>query len=394
MARVPESELQGRICCLQKLLVAETIDAALITQNADLLYFTGAVNRAYFYVPATGEPVLFIARGAERLRNETAIRQVEELNHLKEMPAALKQMKYLLPERLGMESDVLPASLFFRYETIFAPAHLVDVSSLIRRVRAKKSAWELDKIRDACKMGRAIFNFVENAWTEGMTEFELSGKIEAFARGIGHPGLMRARGYNQEMSFILLLSGADAVLPSYNSGPLGGRGSTAAFPYGPSNRCIMHNEPVIVDLSPWVEGYMADMTRVFVRGDLPAHMGQAYETARTIQEMIAEKACPGAVCSELWGAARQIVRTHGLCEHFMGMMRQVAFVGHGVGLEVDEWPVIGPGSDTVLHEGMVLAIEPKFVFPDGAIGLENTFVVGKKGLEALVDIDDEIRQLR
>ncbi len=394
MACVPEMEIQERIGSLQKLLVAEGVDAALITQNADLFYFTGAVNRAYFYIPAVGEPILFIARGAERLHDETTVRRVVVLNHVKEMPSALRQMNCLFPERLGVESDVVPASLFFRYESIFSPARLVDVSALIRRVRSKKSAWEIEKIRDACKMGRSIFNFVENAWTEGLTEFELCGKIESFARKIGHPGLMRARGYNQEMSYVLILSGVDAVLPSYNSGPLGGKGATAAFPYGPSNRCIMRNEPVIVDQSPWVEGYMADMTRVFVRGNLPVHMCQAYETARIIQEMIVEKARPGAVCSELWSAARQIVRTHGFCEHFMGMMRQVSFVGHGVGLEVDEWPVIGPGADAVLAEGMVLAIEPKFVFPDGAVGLENTFVVGKKGLETLVDMDDEIRQLR
>ena len=95
-----------------------------------------------------------------------------------------------------------------------------------------------------------------------------------------------------------------------------------------------------------------------------------------------------------WAEARKIVRANGLCEHFMGMMRQVPFVGHGIGLEVDELPVIGPGSEMVLTAGMVVAIEPKFIFPDGPVGLENTFVVEKNGLENLTDMDDKIRYLK
>ena len=289
---------------------------------------------------------------------------------------------------------MLPVALYFRYQSIFAPAQLVDASPLIRKIRMIKSNWELEKIRAAARMGREVFSFVENTIREGMTEFELCGQIECFARRSGHPGMMRARGFNQEMQYLLVVSGTDAVLPGFNSGPLGGRGATVAYPSGPSNRRIGRHEPVLIDQSPWFEGYMADMTRVFAGGDLPAHMLHGYDTALDIQRMLKKNACPGSVCSELWTTARQIVRTNGLCEHFMGMMRQVGFVGHGVGLEVDEWPVIGPNSDRVMAEGMVIAIEPKFVFPDGSIGLENTFVVGSGGLEPLIEMNDEIRYFR
>ena len=121
MKCVPESELQNRVLRLQKLLAAEAVDAALITQNADLLYFTGTVNRAYLYVPVMGEPVLFVARGAERMRSETNIRHVVDLRQLREIPAELKNMGYHLPERLGMESDVLPANpVFFAMNQFFS----------------------------------------------------------------------------------------------------------------------------------------------------------------------------------------------------------------------------------------------------------------------------------
>lgn len=391
MERVPEAELQSRCKRLQQKLIAEEIDAALITQNADLFYFAGIVNRAYLYIPAAGEPILFFAQGAGRVREETNLRQVVELPQLKNLPDMLRQNGYSQPRRVGMECDVLPTALYFRYQAVFSPAALMDVSRLVRETRMIKSEWELDKIRAAAQRGREIFTFAENVIREDMTEFELCGQLECFARKNGHPGLMRSRGFNQEMQYLLIVSGADAVIPGYNNGPLGGRGVSAAYPHGPSNRRIGRHEPVLIDQSPWVDGYMADMTRVFASGNLPAHMLHGYDTALDIQRMLRRNARPGAVCSELWLAARQLVRTNGLCEHFMGMMRQVGFVGHGVGLEVDEWPVIGPGSDRILAEGMVIAVEPKFVFPDGPIGVENTFVVRPDGLEPLCELDDGIR---
>jgi Xaa-Pro dipeptidase len=79
----------------------------------------------------------------------------------------------------------------------------------------------------------------------------------------------------------------------------------------------------------------------------------------------------------------------------MGYGPRARFVGHGVGIELDEWPVIAKGIDTPLHEGMVVAIEPKFLFPDiGVVGLENTWAVRSDGLEALTTFPSEITYLK
>ena len=387
---VPQSELNARLAALQQVLDKEGIDAALVVQHADLFYYSGAVNRAILYVPAAGTPLLLTLPGAERVREETLLSRIENLDRQENLPALLQEQGYALPTVLGLESDVLPAVQHSRLAGLFPAARVVDVSGAIRRLRMVKSAWEIEQIGRACQMGQQIFDYVPQVLYQQMSELELAGQIERFARQLGHPGYMRARGFNQELTYALVLSGPDAAIPSYSSGPLGGRGLVPAFPHASTQRLIGKNEPVIVDFSGWANGYQADMTRTYCIGKLPSHMEHAYETAVAIQELLKQEARSGAVCSELWTAARQLVRTNGLCEHFMGMARRVPFIGHGVGIEIDELPVLAPRVEQVLQANMVIAVEPKFVFPDGAVGLENTFVVGEEGLVSLVEDNDAL----
>ena len=378
------------MAAFQRVLCEEGINAALILQHADLFYFCGAVNRAYLYIPASGEPTLLISPGAERVREESELARIVGIAKLEQLPELLNALGYTKPAILGLEADVLPAALYTRLATLFSSSHTTDVSGFIRRVRMVKSSWEIGQIQTACRMGMEIFNFVPQVLCQQMSELELGAHIENFSRQLGHPGYMRVRGFNQELTYALILSGPESAIPSYSSGPLGGRGTPPAFPHASTYRLIGRNEPIIVDYAAWACGYWADMTRTYCIGNLPGHMEHAYEAALAIQELLKKEARVGAVCSELWTAVRQLVRNKGLCEHFMGMVRRVPFIGHGVGVEIDELPVLGSKNEQVLQTNMVIAIEPKFVFPDGAVGLENTFVVGEEGLIPLVGDNDAV----
>ncbi len=389
MAVVPRSVLDARLTLFQQALSNEGIDAALIVQHADLFYFCGIVNRAYLYVPASGDSALLVFPGADRVREESDFQRIFDIARVEQLPETLNQLGYSPPIVLGLEADVLPLTLYNRIKRVFS-IPTVDVSALIRRVRMVKSSWEIDQIRAACHMGLEIFDFVPQVLCQQMTELELAGEIERFARKLGHPGYMRARSFNQELTYNLVLSGPESAIPSFSSGPLGGRGLAPAFPHASTHRLIGKNEPVIIDFSAWAGGYMADMTRTYCIGCLPSHMEHAYDTAVAIQELLKMEAREGAVCSDLWTAVRQLVRTNGLCEHFMGMARRVPFIAHGVGIEIDELPVVAPKNELVLQANMVIAVEPKFVFPDGAVGLENTFVVGTKGLISLAESQDAV----
>ncbi|MCG8483556.1 MAG: Xaa-Pro peptidase family protein [Clostridia bacterium] len=391
MRMTPKTELENRIHRLQIQLQKENIDGALILQNADLYYFTGTIQQAYFFVPAEGKPMLFVIKGLDRARKESALEGIVSIEKLRDIPVLLHDLGYTAFETIGLEADVLPANLYTRYGKLFSSAGLVDVSGIIRSLRMVKSPYEIQLIREAAKMSESVFKSVRDHIKEGIKEFELVSMIEKISRENGHAGYIRPRGFNQEFGYVLLLSGPDAAETSFGSGPLGGRGISTAYPVGSSNRQILRDEPIILDYESWLEGYMTDMTRTFCLGKLPDYMVDAYNVAVEIQELMIEVVKPGAVCSELYAKVFEKVQKYNLQKHFMGLEKPVQFIAHGVGLEVDELPVVAPRVPTVIEKNMVVAIEPKFVFENGAVGIENTYTVGEHGLEAVTVFDESIQ---
>jgi Xaa-Pro aminopeptidase len=136
------------------------------------------------------------------------------------------------------------------------------------------------------------------------------------------------------------------------------------------------------------------MTRVGVCGALDPALRRAFDVACAIQDELARSLRPGVPCVELWEHAVAIAEQARLGDFFMGPPGdQARFVGHGVGLELDELPVLS-ANDLRLEPGMVFALEPKFVLPGlGAIGVENTFVVTADGVEALTTAPEHVVEL-
>ena len=151
---------------------------------------------------------------------------------------------------------------------------------------------------------------------------------------------------------------------------------------------------MVFDFVPVREGYIADFTRIFALGALPGELVRAYAAALRIEAAVVAAARPGVACRDLYEVALGIADDEGLAACFMGHgAGQVRFIGHGVGLELDELPVLA-STDLELAEGMVFALEPKFVLPGlGAIGVENTWLVVASGLSCLTDAPEHIRQI-
>ena len=391
MNKTPAMELQSRCRKLQQGMAAAGMDAALLVQNADLFYFTGTVQQGFLYLPAEGEAVFFARKVLDRVREESALERIAPARSPRDVAKLLADFNLRPPRRLGMELDLLPYNQYLRYQQAFDTAALVDVSPLIRSVRSVKSEYELEIIRDVGKLSDFMVQTTRRNLTEGMSEVELAALVEAAARVAGHMGFLRSRAFNQENYWGHLLSGPSAARSTYADSPTGGTGLSLAFPQGAGYRPIKRNEPVVFDLVAGKNGYIVDQTRILSIGPLPPKLDFAYKVAVEIMQTLSGMIAPGVRAGDLYARAQAIAEASGLDAFFMGHREKAGFCGHGVGLELDELPVIIPGSTVELVPGNVFALEPKFTFPgEGVVGVEDTFLVTAGGCERITGASYEV----
>jgi len=392
-SNTPKTELDQRVDNLKSYLRKNNIDAALILQPIDLFYFAGTIQKANLYVPATGDPILMVHKSTERARVESGIEQIRHLDSPKKIPDILKAGGYALPRSLGLELDVLPTHMYFNYRRIFQDVETVDISPPIRLIRAVKSSYEINIMRRAAELSDQVARHVPNILQEGMSELELAGRVEAEARRLGHQGVVRMRLWGSEMFYGHLMSGATGAVASYLASPTGGVGASPAMAQGPSFKTIQRHEPVLVDYVFAYNGYLSDHTRIFSLGSLPQELVDAHAAMLEVQEMVKKIARPGIASGAIYEQALAKATELGYADHFMGVAgrERIRFVGHGIGLEVDEYPFLAAGQDLPLQEGMTIALEPKAIFPGkGVVGIENTHVVTQDGLEQFGRFPEEI----
>ncbi len=394
MPSTPKVEIQRRIKALQKAMAKQDLDAALIVQQADLYYFTGTAQDAHLYVPVEGEPRLLVRKDFQRASDESPLKNVSEIKSFADVKSAVTNDGNWSLIALGMELDILPVNNYQVYARLFPETDITDVSPLIKLVRMIKSPYELDLIRQAAAMNDELFGLVKDLLREGMSELHFSGLLEAEYRRMGHQGFVRVRSFNQQVVYGHVLSGPNLAVSSCSVGPTGGPGANASLPHGAGSKIIQRHEPVQIDYVGIVDGYMVDQARTYYLGEPPDEFGRIHEVALQIQQALVDQGTPGERAEALYDTALRMAEEAGLAEGFQGYPTPVPFVGHGVGLELDEYPVIGRKSPHVLREGMVIALEPKFIIPGkGLAGIENSFVVTEKGMERLTRFDDAIQVL-
>jgi len=392
IADVPADLIKQRIERLQDVMKAEGISGFLITQNVDLYYFSGSMQTGYLFVPSIGEATFYVRRSVQRAKLETVI-QVEELGAFRVFGETLsKQYAYLFNKggklRVAADLDVLPAQLYIKLTELLGASgscELMDGSAHIRRLRMIKSPWEVSRIEAAAEVVAQALSEALNDLREGISELEWMARVEYELRIRGHIGLMRMRGYNQEITTGMVISGAAAAVPSYFDGPAGGLGLGAASPQSVSRSIIKRDEPILIDIGCCVDGYVIDQTRTAVIGKLSEKLHHAYKVSESVIADTEKLMVPGTPCSRLYEAALESCAAAKLSDHFMGYgADQAKFLGHGIGLEIDEWPVLAKGFQLPLQPGMVIAVEPKFTFPgEGVVGIENSYLITEHGARAL-----------
>jgi len=393
MRITPKIELEHRYRKLQNIMVKEGLDGIIIIQNADLFYFTGSIQSGNLYVPAQGEPVYMVRKYAGRARMESGLKEVVPFSTLREILSIIAGYGYPEPGRLGMELDVLPVNFFERYRKLYPNAVFCDATPLIRRVRMIKSSYEIHIMMDAAEQADRVYRLAIEAIHEGMTDLDLAAILEHEARRTGHPGLVRMRAFNGEMQMGHTFSGTDSAAPTFMDAPFGGMGVAPSSAQGASFKPIAKQEPVIVDFVGSMDGYIVDQTRIFAIGGLSDMFLRAFDDMLLIQDRMQKLAVSGISWGHLYEECLAMAINLGYADSFMGAKgSQVSFIGHGVGIEADEYPFIARGFNEMhLETGMVFAFEPKAVFQGlGAIGIENTFYLSNDGLKRLTYSSDEL----
>jgi Xaa-Pro dipeptidase len=386
MRITPVNELENRFRQLQNYMAEEGIDAVLIVQNADLFYFTGTIQSGNLYVPRQGEPIYMVRKDVERARRESRLKEVAPFSSMKDIPALLSNYGYPHPAKIGLELDVLPVSFYERYRKVFPYGEFCDATPLIRKVRMIKSAYEINIMQGAARQVDKVCQRAQGIIREGMSDIELAAELEFTARKEGHQGLLRMRAFNAELFYAHIFSGSDSAVPAYMDTPLGGVGLSPAFGQGAGYKNIGRNEPIIVDFAGCLDGYMVDQTRVFAIGSISERIRRGYDDMLRVQERMKALAVTRATWGYIYDECLALAIELGYADSFMGNKgAQVSFIGHGIGIEIDEYPFLARGfRDMTLEPGMVFAFEPKVVFPgEGAVGIENTFHVTDNGLQAI-----------
>ena len=383
-----ETEIRGRIAALQAQLRAAQLDAAWILQPADLYYFARTAQQGLLVVPAAGEPLLRVRKSVDRARAESCF-AAEPLPSYRHWPGMLAE-RGIASGAVGLELDVLPAGEYLRMAKEFPATRFADASPAIRRLRQVKSPYEIACLEEAGRRLALALEHLRRTVRPGMDERAVSAEMEGTLRRAGDPGHVRVRNWRAEVVNGVTAAGVSAAHPVAFDGPVGSVGSHPALPTGPGARVLLPGEPLVVDVVASAGGYLVDVTRVFHAGVLPDHFRRGHDFIRELLAWLETQLRPGAVPADLYREAAARAEAAGYGEVFMNRGgSKVSFIGHGIGLELDEWPVLAVGWTDPLAAGMAVAVEPKLIFDDGGVGLENTYVIAESGPPRKFPVFDE-----
>lgn len=389
---VPPKEILSRISRLQQELADTSLDGAIILDGINMFYYTGTIQNGALFVPADGNPVFFIRRSFERAKRETPLEALVQFGSFGELPARLDDYGYQV-SRLGVDETTIPVSISKKVSSAFSRTAFQDIGLGLSMIRSVKSDYEIGLIREAGKRHEAIYDKIPGIIQEGMTEWELGSAIHAHMLKLGYTGMIRLATFNSELFAGVISFGDSGNFPTASIGPGGLLGLCPAFPLLGGARRLKKGDTIFIDTGFAYQGYYTDKTRIFAFGQPSQKAVDAHKTCLDIQEAVRCRLKPGAIPSQIFDEVYQTeVVSRNFEEHFMGFGgNQVSFLGHGIGLVIDEFPAIAGKIDFPLKKNMVIAVEPKKGLAGiGLVGVENTFLVTERGGEKLTPGSDEM----
>ena len=385
MGKIPLSELEARISSFRNMMAVSNPEweIAAIFSKINQYYFTGTMQDGMLLIPREGEPTLWVRRSYERSQDESLFPSIKPMKSFRD---AKKEFK-TLPDTVYLETEVVPLGLYQRFNKHFPFKEFKPVDQQLATVRAVKSDYELSLMRKSGKIHQRVAeDLLPNMLQEGMSEADLAVTIFKTLVEEGHDGLTRFGMFDNEMVVGHVGFGDSSIYPTYFDGASGTRGLSPAAPVlGSRQRKLKTGDLVFVDVGCAFNGYNTDKTMTYMFGSsLPQHAIETHHKCVEIQNEIAKMLKPGAIPSQIYHRIMDNLDEDFL-ENFMGFgPRKVKFLGHAIGLLIDELPVIAERFDQPLQEGMVFAVEPKNgIAGVGMVGIENTFIVTPRGGECI-----------
>ncbi len=368
----PRAEFEGRAERARRFMTEAELDALFVTSEQHVRYFTGfdsqfwaSPTRPWFAVlPREGGPVAVIPEigvpgmartWVEDIRSWPAPRPEDDgvslLAHvLSEVPRRFGR----IGAELGPETVLrMPVNDFFRVRDAISPLEFADATPVLRRLRGVKSPAEVEKIRHVCQLVSAAFEALPEKLALGDTEWQAC----------------------RRMRVDVLERGADGS--PYMMG-MSGPGGYDNIVMGPGDRAIGDGDILIIDTGTTFAGYFCDFDRNFAFGQPSDDARRAHDVVYRATDAGIAAARPGATTTDLWRAMTEVLEAGGSAGNNLGRL------GHGLGLQLTEWPSNRPGDDTPLVPGMVLTIEPGMEFLPGRMMVhEENIVVTEDGCELL-----------
>lgn len=370
-----ETEQALRTGRLRSLMEKAGIVCALIRDNANIYWLTGRVFRGYIYIDTRLETPLYFVRQPNHLRDvrEGAVHFIRKPEQIATMLAEAS-VTVDAPVALELDSDAYSEAV--RLAAVFGQLPQQNISPVVRLARAVKTAVEQAMLRESGIRQSYVYERIPRLYHEGMTDIEFQIEIERASRLEGCLGQFRVAGSDMELFMGNVLTGDNADTPSPYDFAMGGEGADPSIPVGANGTVIKPGAPVMVDVNGNYTGYMTDMTRMYSAAPLDSRAVELNRLSADICDALAAMMKPGVEAKALYEEALAMATEAGYADFFMGHRYHAGFVGHGIGIEVNEQPVLAPRSRDILEEGNVIAVEPKFVLPGlGAVGVENTYIV-------------------
>jgi Xaa-Pro aminopeptidase len=384
-----QEEANLRLAKIKSSLEAVQCDSALFSENSSLYYLCGRVFAGYVFIHKDmSQPIYFIRRPVE-LTGENVVYIRKPENILEHLTANKDSVPAI--ERIGLELDSLAYSTAMRLAGAFGGTPFGNISPALKAARSVKTEQEINMMTRSGLKHERVYHKIPHLFKDGMSDHELEIEIEHLSRMEGCLGQFRISGSSMELYMGNILAGDNADNPSPYDFAMGGAGLDPSLPVGANGTLIRKGMTVMVDMNGNFNGYMTDMTRVFALGNINPLAQKAHQCSIEICEALSAMGTPGTPARDLYEKALEIVKAADLEDYYMGHRQHAGFIGHGVGIEINELPVIAPRSRDILAEGNTIALEPKFVIPGvGAVGIENTYVVTATGMKSLTNAPQEI----